>query len=193
MTYAKHPGSKPASAESLINTWTGRLKAEHPAAMAHAQRVASTSFDIAGQLGLDAATCRDAYCAGLLHSVGRLRLSASELEGEHADADIAMLGASLVVKCRPLRRVAHAILLHGERLDGSGVPIGKHGDGIPELARIVAVADVFDALTQDHPSGPVLGAACAVETLLSEAGRRFDARVVHALAACWTGTFVAAS
>ena len=168
-------------AHTQIDAWTERLGAEHPEAMAHSCRVATLAFDIATRLGLDVGFCRDAFHAGLLHEIGRLRLSSGELQGEEAQATIAMVGASLVGRCASLTRVAHAILLQGERLDGSGFPLGKSHESVPLLARIVGVADTYDMLTQRRSAVTSLGAASAVETVQRGAGSLYDPQIVDAL------------
>jgi HD-GYP domain-containing protein (c-di-GMP phosphodiesterase class II) len=80
-----------------------------------------------------------------------------------------------------LAEVAPLIRAHHERLDGSGYPDGIVGDAIPLKARIIAVADVWDALTCDRPYRRALGHDAAARILWSEAGTALDLRCVEAL------------
>jgi putative two-component system response regulator len=71
-------------------------------------------------------------------------------------------------------------LTHHEKWDGSGYPLGLVGDAIPIAGRIVAVADVFDALTHVRPYKPAWSSADAIREITSQAGRHFDPQVVEA-------------
>ena len=73
------------------------------------------------------------------------------------------------------------IRLHHERPDGTGYPEGLHGDEVPLEARIIAVAEAYEAMTSDRPYRPVLSADEAAEELRRGAGGQFDERVVQAL------------
>ena len=78
------------------------------------------------------------------------------------------IGDSLCAPLQSLRRVRPIIKYHHERLDGSGYPSGLRGDAIPVLAQVVAIMDVFDALTSRRPYRPALPAGTAVRHLLEE-------------------------
>ena len=73
------------------------------------------------------------------------------------------------------------IRLHHERPDGTGYPEGLHGDEVPLEARIIAVADAYEAMTSERPYRGALGAEEAAEELRQGAGKQFDERVVEAL------------
>jgi HD-GYP domain-containing protein (c-di-GMP phosphodiesterase class II) len=73
------------------------------------------------------------------------------------------------------------IRFHHERPDGSGYPEGRSGDAVPLEARILAVADAYEAMTSERPYRPALGADEAAEELRQGAGTQFDERVVEAL------------
>ena len=72
------------------------------------------------------------------------------------------------------------IELHHEALDGRGYPYGLQGDQIPLLARVIAVADTFDALTRERPYRQTRPALEATEEIRSQSGRQFDPRLVNA-------------
>jgi len=92
-----------------------------------------------------------------------------------------LIGAQIVAPFDFFAGGALVIRHHHERWDGSGYPDGLVGAAIPLGARIVAVADVFDALTSDRPYRPALSRAAALAYLTDEAGRTLDADVVAVL------------
>ncbi len=126
----------------------------------HAKRVALYSSRLACRLGLSAEDAGNIGIGGLLHDVGKLGLSdrifsnrTTRLYGDmldevrrHPDMGVALLKG---IDC--LEPVLDFVHLHHERLDGSGYPYGLTADDIPLGARIIAVADCFDAMTTDRP------------------------------------------
>ena len=156
----------------------------------HVRRVAERSALLAQRLGLDYERIDLIRRASTLHDVGKIgipdaillkpgRLTAEEFEivKKHTMIGAKILGASEA----PLLRSAEEIAFtHHERWDGSGYPMGLTKDDIPISGRIVAVADVFDALTHDRPyktAWPLHDATAEIE---SQAGRQFDPAVVGA-------------
>ena len=95
----------------------------------------------------------------------------------------AHVGANMLAGSEsPVLRTAAAIAQHHhERWDGTGYPNGLHGKQIPLPARIVAVADVLDALTHERPYKPAWPLQDALQEIFSESGRHFDPRVIDAL------------
>jgi putative two-component system response regulator len=127
--------------------------------------------------------------SGLLHDVGKLGIPAAIL-GKHASLDEAEwslvkthpeVGLSILDHVGRSTREALAVLYHHERMDGSGYPYGLAADAIPIEARIVAVADTYDALTSDRPYRKACSAWEARRVLQEEAGARLDPKVVAAL------------
>ena len=92
-----------------------------------------------------------------------------------------LTGAQIVSPFEFFATGALTIRHHHERLDGSGYPDGLAGEAIPIGARIVAVADVYDALTSDRPYRTALPREAALEYLMRQAGRTLDGRAVAAL------------
>jgi HD-GYP domain-containing protein (c-di-GMP phosphodiesterase class II) len=90
------------------------------------------------------------------------------------------LGSKIVSEMSDLGDIAHIILHHHERYDGNGYPQGLAGEDIPMLARILAVADAFDAMISDRPYRKALPEEKALERLKEEAGNQFDPKVVDA-------------
>lgn len=157
-------------------------------ALGHNRRVAQLCVQIGRQLAMTATELRVLARAGLLHDIGKLAIPDQILD-KHSGLDAAEwvlmrshpeLGLSLLGQDRS-RREMLAVLYHHERLDGSGYPYGLGSASIPIEARIVAVADTYDALTSDRPYRKARTPAEARRVLMEEAGRRLDAKVVSAM------------
>jgi PAS domain S-box-containing protein len=156
----------------------------------HTRRVGVSSAEIATRLGLDAEEVGLIGEAAPLHDVGKLaipdrillkrgKLSPQEYEvmKTHAALGARVLSGSNA----PVLRMAAVIAVsHHERWDGAGYPLGLAGEAIPLVGRVVAVADVFDALTHSRPYKPAWSNGMAVAEIEREAGRQFDPRVVTA-------------
>ena len=157
-------------------------------ALGHNRRVAQLCVQIGRQLAMTATELRVLARAGLLHDIGKLAIPDQILDKDSAlDAAewVLMrshpeLGLSLLGQGRS-RREMLAVLYHHERLDGSGYPYGLGSESIPIEARIVAVADTYDALTSDRPYRKARTPAEARRVVMEEAGRRLDAKVVSAM------------
>jgi putative nucleotidyltransferase with HDIG domain len=162
------------------------LEAKDPYTRGHSERVGEWSRRIATALGLPAADVETIAQAGLLHDIGKIGVPEAILRKPGA-LDAAewtvmrrhpLIGAQIVAPFECLAGAALVIRHHHERCDGSGYPDGLTGDAIPLGARVVAVADVFDALTSERPYRPALSRDAALEHLVSEAGRFLDEDVV---------------
>jgi putative nucleotidyltransferase with HDIG domain len=162
------------------------LEAKDPYTRGHSERVGAWSRRIAVGLGLAPADVETVAQAGLLHDIGKIGVPEPILRKRGALDAVewavmrrhAVIGAQIVAPFEGLAGVAVVIRHHHERRDGSGYPDGLAGDAIPLGARIVAVADVFDALTSERPYRAALPRHAALEHLVSEAGRLFDDDVV---------------
>lgn len=150
----------------------------------HQRRVGEMSAQLAGRLGLPDAEVELLRRAAPLHDVGKIGIPDAILrkpgpllpEEEEVMRSHTLLGAQILAGgASPLVRTAEAIALsHHERWDGRGYPWRIAGDEIPLPARIVALVDVFDALTHDRPYRPAWPAHRALELIRAEAGSRFD-------------------
>jgi putative two-component system response regulator len=159
----------------------------------HAQRVGRTAVRIASRMGLDADFLERLRAAAPLHDIGKLTIPREILAkpGPLTEAEQALVetharaGARLLADAREprLRMAAEIAESHHEHWDGSGYPNGLAGEEIPLSARIVAVADVFDALVHDRPYKPVWPYELAVGMIVAEAGSQFDPEVVDAFLA----------
>jgi putative two-component system response regulator len=159
----------------------------------HAWRIGRTSARVAARLRLAAEEVELIRRAAPLHDVGKIgipdavllkagALTACERERiqEHTTIGAEILSGSETPVLQTAERIA---LTHHERWDGAGYPHGLHGEQIPLVGQIVAVADVFDALTHDRPYKPAWPVQRAVAEIQEQAGRQFDPRVVEAFSA----------
>jgi len=152
----------------------------------HSYRVSVYATRIARNMGVTAELCEDIRAAGLLHDIGKIEVSRQVLyksaqltEDESAEmAQHVSKGGDLVNLARgSLRRVVPLILAHHDTFNGSG----NHravGQEIPLGARIIAVADVYDALTSDRPYRKALPPFEARDYIINKAGKDFDPAVV---------------
>jgi putative two-component system response regulator len=156
----------------------------------HIYRVGETCAQVARVLGFSASYCALIARAALLHDLGKIGIPDSILlkPGKLTAEEIAVMqshttigGAVLAGGRTLLMSMARQIALtHHERWDGSGYPRGLAGEAIPHAGRIVAVVDVFDALTHDRPYKPAWSEAAAVAEIQAQSGRQFDPEVVTA-------------
>jgi len=165
------------------------LKIKDREARAHNLRVARLCVHIGRQLSMSAGELRVLARAGLMHDIGKLGIPDSVL-GKHSALDESEwslirthpeMGLNLLDRAGQSSREVLAVLYHHERLDGSGYPYGLKAEGIPVEARIVAVADTYDALTSDRPYRKACTEAEARRVLIQEAKTRLDPRAVAAL------------
>jgi putative nucleotidyltransferase with HDIG domain len=160
-----------------------RMTARHSAAVARYSR------EIAAAAGLSAEEQELAHTAGLLHDIGKFILPDRILSGEAdlTEADWVEIkkhpyeGARIVSRIDGYQPVSNIILAHHERIDGLGYPRGLHGDQIPEIAKIISVADTYDVLTaRDSYREPVSSFDAIVE-LRRSAGSQLEPRYVEIL------------
>ena len=164
------------------------LEAKDAYTRGHSERVAQLGRWIAIELGLDADAVAAVGEAGLLHDIGKIGVpeptlrKSGPLTAAEWDAmrQHPVVGAQIVAPFEFFARAALLIRHHHERWDGSGYPDGLVGAAIPLGARIVAVADVFDALTSKRPYRIALSREAGLTHLLDAAGRVLDPDLVHA-------------
>jgi putative nucleotidyltransferase with HDIG domain len=153
----------------------------------HSETVGRYAEQIARALGWDVARVERVRAAGILHDIGKLGISDAILHkpgrlDPHEWDEMRRhpeLGARILEHAN-LRDIAAWVLAHHERVDGGGYPRGLSGDDIPAEARILAVADAYEAMTADRPYRRALPEAEARAELMRGAGAQFDARVVDA-------------
>jgi putative nucleotidyltransferase with HDIG domain len=154
----------------------------------HSHTVGRYAGDVARELGFDEGRVERIRAAGVLHDIGKLGiaddilLKADSLDPEewremrrHPE-----LGAAILEHAN-LPDIAAWVRAHHERIDGTGYPAGLRGTAIPAEARVLAVADAYEAMTADRPYRASIGAHAAEAELRRCAGTQFDTAVVEAL------------
>ncbi len=172
----------------VVRALTSAIDAKDPYTCGHSERVARIAVRLAEELGCDRKQLDTIYFAGLLHDVGKIgindlvlrkegKLTAEEYEHIKTHAQI---GYKILVDIKRLDDVLPAVLHHHEQWDGRGYPSGMKGDEIPLLARIVGVADAFDAMTSDRPYRKGMPDEKLDAILRDGAGKQWDAGVIDA-------------
>jgi HD-GYP domain-containing protein (c-di-GMP phosphodiesterase class II) len=147
------------------------------------------SRDIALAIGLSDEHQRNAYLGGLMHDIGKVGLPPGILEKQSALSDEeqtfmqqhVIIGERILAPVRQFAELAPAVRHHHERFDGAGYPDGLRGDEIPLLARIIAVADTYNAMTSDRPYRSALAPDTAAAHLEDLASTQLDAAFARAL------------
>ncbi|HRE18561.1 MAG TPA: HD domain-containing protein [Rhodocyclaceae bacterium] len=150
----------------------------------HGYRVGRLSALLAREIGWDRDACQALDIAARLHDIGKIGIPERILLDEkilkeaekHFIAAHTLVGAEILSKSEiPQVRIAEEIArCHHERWDGTGYPKGLRGQGIPKGARIVALADVFDAMTHGRPYAAAISIEQALDEIAAQRGRQFD-------------------
>jgi putative nucleotidyltransferase with HDIG domain len=191
---AAHPAPEAMPQLSMLKELAAALEAGDPYVRGHSRRVARYASMIAERMGLAPEEVDCIRTAAAVHDVGKVRTPIEVLHkpGRLTDEEYAVIkehpvdGAHLVEALGD-DGITAIVRHHHERLDGHGYPSGLSGDAIPLGARIVAVADTFDAITSARPYRPASPHRTALDILTKEAGTQLDANAVRAFRACYTG------
>jgi HD-GYP domain-containing protein (c-di-GMP phosphodiesterase class II) len=178
-------------AVDIIHALIGVVEARDKYTCGHSHRVALVARRIASSLGLPVNECDDIYVAGLLHDLGKvgvrdevLRKAGKLTEEEFNEIrQHPQIGAQLLESLTPIKRLLPGILHHHESMDGRGYPFGLKDEQIPLMARILAVADAWDAMTSDRPYRKGMSAEKAASILIEGQGQQWDTAAVQALLA----------
>jgi len=168
------------------------LEARDPYTRHHSENVTRYAVAIAEQMGLDPEAVSVIRRAARVHDIGKIGVPDDLLrkQGElderqrRAMRNHVLIGVHILEQLRFLERELPLVRHHHERWDGKGYPDGISGHAIPRGARILAVADAFDALTSERPYSRAVDVAEALRVIIEEAGTQFDPEVVDALIAC---------
>ena len=187
-----------ASAQELAAALSGTLtalaritEARDPYTAGHQSRVGSLAATIAARLGLESSLVDRVRDAGAVHDVGKVALSSEILIKPSRLTDLeyrmikrhALIGHEILSQASLPWPIPEVALQHHERLNGSGYPNALVGEDIILPARIVAVADVVEAMSNHRPYRPAVGLEQALDQVASNAGTLYDAEVVrHCLA-----------
>jgi len=161
----------------------------------HSAAVARFARDIAQAVGMSEAECELAHTAGLLHDIGRFALSDRVAERGRTLTDedwVAIqrhpeLGADMLRDLGMYGPVAEIVLAHHERVDGRGYPSGLGEEEIPEIAKIISVAEVYDTLTASDTYRTQISSFEALTELRRVAGTQVDSHYVEILAGLLSG------
>ncbi len=170
-----------------VTTIVNTMEARDPYTRNHSERVATYSKEIGRRMGFDKEKLNRLYLAGLVHDIGKISLPDVVLNKprELTDAEWELVknhpetGYSIVWEYDGVvRGIGDATRYHHERIDGHGYPYGLKGDKIPEFARIVAVADAYDAMTSKRVFKEGQDPEYAKNELLKGRGTQFDGKIV---------------
>jgi HD-GYP domain-containing protein (c-di-GMP phosphodiesterase class II) len=172
----------------VVRALTSAIDAKDPYTRGHSDRVARIAVRLAQELGYDAKTFNTIYLSGLLHDIGKIGINdavlrkpgkLTESEYEHIKQHVE-IGHRILVDLKKLDDVLPVVLHHHESWDGQGYPGRLALEGIPQQARIVAVADAYDAMGSDRPYRKGLPDAKIDEIFHAGAGKQWDPQVVEA-------------
>jgi putative nucleotidyltransferase with HDIG domain len=174
-----------ATLEALVNA----LEAKDPYLRGHSARVADLSANIATEMGLAEEDVERVRMAGRLHDLGKIgtRDAVVNKEGpltadefEHVKQHV-IIGAQILAPLVHLGDIVAMVKSHHERFDGSGYPDGLRGEDVPQGGRIIATAEVYDALTTARPYQEKMTPEQAVERMADLSGTVLDPKVYDAL------------
>lgn len=165
------------------------IDGKDPYTRGHSERVKMYSVLMAEHMGLSQEEIEDIQVAALLHDVGKIGIEDRILKKPAAltEEEYAIMkthpekGAKIMAEIPQMKKYIPGMYYHHECIDGRGYPLGLKGDQIPLMARIISVADTFDAMTTNRPYQRAMSPEVAVQKIWSFAGTRYDPKVVAAL------------
>lgn len=174
--------------EESFHALATMLEKRDPYTAGHQQRVADLAEKIAIELGLSEGTIHGVRLAGMVHDIGKIQVPAEVLSkpGKLSDLEYSMMkqhpqvGYDILKAIKSPWPIPDAVHQHHERLDGSGYPSGLKSDQILIEARILAVADIVEAMASHRPYRPALGLKAALDEIVNQRGTQLDPEVVDA-------------
>jgi putative nucleotidyltransferase with HDIG domain len=172
-----------------VQALAAAIEAKDPYTKGHSERVAQYAVAIAREMGLPEDEIEIIQYAALLHDIGKIGISEqilnkpaklSEEEFERIKTH-PVIGSLIVERIKFLSKASDLIKYHHERLEGTGYPSGLKSGEIPRGAKILSVADVFDALTSDRPYRKAWSIDSTVKKMIDDTGKEFDPEIVNAL------------
>jgi HD-GYP domain-containing protein (c-di-GMP phosphodiesterase class II) len=174
--------------ESVVRALASAIDAKDPYTSGHSDRVARFAVRLSLEMRCEPKFTNTIYMAGLLHDVGKIGIDDSVLRkpGRLTDAEFEHiklhpeLGYRILADLKQLSDVLPAVLHHHERWDGQGYPHGLSAENIPTMARIMAVADAYDAMTSDRPYRAGMSEEKVDAIFREGSGSHWDPAVVRA-------------
>jgi HD-GYP domain-containing protein (c-di-GMP phosphodiesterase class II) len=172
----------------VVRALTSAIDAKDPYTCGHSDRVANVAVEIGRELAFDKEQLSTLYLSGLLHDIGKIGIDDRVLrkpdkltpeEFEHIKTHT-VIGHRILKDLKQLDQVLPVVLHHHENWDGAGYPSQLAGDQIPLMARIVAVADAFDAMSSNRSYRPGISRERIFEIFRAGSDRQWDLRIVEA-------------
>ena len=169
-----------------MNTFISFIDAKDPYTRGHSKRVAMYAAEIAKRMGLSEDEIQNIYYAGLLHDAGKISIPDAVLnkpgkltpEERELIQNHTVAGGKMLKQLSSIRGIRETALYHHERYDGKGYPEGLKGDSIPLYARIVGVADSYDAMSSNRVYRRHLNKDDIIEQIQQGSGSQFDPDIV---------------
>ncbi len=166
----------------MINTIINTLHEKSPREEMHSKRVSELCVEIGKEIGLSELEIRMLKVGGLLHDIGKIAIEEGILNKREKLTDQEWneikrhpeIGYRILSSSHEMQELAEYILAHHEKWDGTGYPKGLIGEGIPRISRIIALADSYDAMTNERPYRKALHEEIALNEIRKNAGIQFD-------------------
>lgn len=179
----EHEGQKHNTIMTIIHS----LFEKNPREEKHSQRVSELCHQLGQAIGLSETEVNKLKEAGLFHDIGKIAIKERTLNkpGELTEQERAeieqhpVIGFKILNSSHEMSQVAACIVAHHERWDGTGYPKGLKGEAIPMAARIIALADSYDAMTRERPYRRPLSETDALAEIQQNAGTQFDPKITR--------------
>lgn len=181
----KRISKREALLNEILTVFTHFIDAKDPYTKGHSTRVAEYSEQIAKAMNMSAYESRNVYYIALIHDIGKCYIDDTILKKpgklSHDEFEIikshTTLGAKMLENFKSMPGIHDGVLYHHERYDGTGYPTGKSGENIPLIARIICVADSFDAMNSNRCYRPRLTREIIIDEIKNNAGSQFDPHI----------------
>ena len=153
----------------------------------HSEMVAELSQEIATTMGYDSESAKEVYWSGLVHDIGKILIPGSILNkpGKLSSSEFDIIkkhpvwGHDVLKQSKYLSKIADNVRYHHERYDGGGYPDALTGAKIPEVSKILAIADTWDAMTRNRAYRKALDTNSAMNEIEKNNGTQFDPKIVE--------------